>query len=407
MTAQHVTGHVEIRKLAGGDRFYVKLRLPDGTQPRRPLGKVWSRRSQPPPGYLTRRQAEARLAAILSGDDPLVNIEPAGARDTVTFKQATEEWLRYLEHDRGRKHSTLVDYRSNVRAHLLSYFGEGVDVETIDTTTVEEFKDTLLARGLAHRTVRKVLLALNGVLERAKRRGWIDANPCAAAEKVSVRHSKEYNVLSGEEVHAVVRAAPTEQIGHIIIIAAFSGLRMGEVRALRWRDVDFTASVIHVRRSYVQHLEGTPKSHEVRSVPMSDQVARVLDEVSRESEFTELGDRVFPDPLGQPLSDYMIRDKGLFPALAAAGIDRTDRVRFPARKGFVFHDLRHTFGTLCASEGIELVKIKDWMGHADIQTTMIYVHAVPRHDDAARLTAAFEPELGTGFGLELPTTERN
>jgi integrase len=58
----------------------------------------------------------------------------------------------------------------------------------------------------------------------------------------------------------------------------------------------------------------------------------------------------------------------------------------------VYHDLRHTFGTTCAASGIDLLKIKAWMGHANIETTMRYLHYVPRHDDAAGLTAAFTPE---------------
>jgi integrase len=58
----------------------------------------------------------------------------------------------------------------------------------------------------------------------------------------------------------------------------------------------------------------------------------------------------------------------------------------------VFHDLRHTFGTQCAAKGIDLRRIQAWMGHADIQTTMRYLHYVPAHDDAARLTAAFTAE---------------
>jgi integrase len=55
----------------------------------------------------------------------------------------------------------------------------------------------------------------------------------------------------------------------------------------------------------------------------------------------------------------------------------------------VYHDLRHSFGTTCAAKGIDLLKIKAWMGHANIETTMLYLHYVPQHDDAAGLTAAF------------------
>jgi integrase len=58
----------------------------------------------------------------------------------------------------------------------------------------------------------------------------------------------------------------------------------------------------------------------------------------------------------------------------------------------VFHDLRHTFGTRCAARVIDLRRMQAWMGHADIQTTMRYLHYVPQRDDAARLTAAFGTE---------------
>ena len=86
-------GQLVDRDRGGGPVFYAKLKLPDGTQPRRRLGHVWTKRSRPPDGYLTRAQAEARLQAILEGDDPLVNLSPS----RVTFKAACEERLRYLE----------------------------------------------------------------------------------------------------------------------------------------------------------------------------------------------------------------------------------------------------------------------------------------------------------------------
>ena len=89
-TGQRATGYVRVITRRDGDVFYAKLKLPDGTQPQRKLGKVWRKRTRPPAGYLTRRMAEARLAAILAGDDALVNIAPSH----VTFRQACDERLR-------------------------------------------------------------------------------------------------------------------------------------------------------------------------------------------------------------------------------------------------------------------------------------------------------------------------
>src|SRR4051794_16516874 len=96
------TGYVRVIERKGGPVAYAKLKLPDGTQPQRKLGRLWTKRTRPPAGYVTRGQAEARLAAILAGDDALVNLTPSH----VTVRAACEERLRYLEHDRQRKQST-------------------------------------------------------------------------------------------------------------------------------------------------------------------------------------------------------------------------------------------------------------------------------------------------------------
>ena len=80
--------------------------------------------------------------------------------------------------------------------------------------------------------------------------------------------------------------------------AAYAGLRLGELRALRWRDVDFERRILHVRRSFSLATEDVPKSGRARAVPMVDQVARVLDELSRRPAFTRVDELVFPNPAG-------------------------------------------------------------------------------------------------------------
>jgi integrase len=271
MATTKPTGHVEIQDRGGGPTFYAKLKLPDGTQPRRRLGRVWTKRTRPPDGHLTRRQAEARLQTILSGDDPLVSTTPSH----VTLGHACAERLRYLEHDRQRKRSTMSDYRHVVNHDLIPYFGERTPIESITTAHVEAFKDHLLTpeRGVSHRSAQKILVILHGVMARAKRKGWITTNPCDNAEKVTVRRCDEFNVLNVEQVHAVARAAP-EPLRQIILTAAFTGLRMGELLALRWRDVNFTDRILHVQRNYVAGAEDTPKSHRRRrSLPSTSSAA--------------------------------------------------------------------------------------------------------------------------------------
>jgi integrase len=109
--------------------------------------------------------------------------------------------------------------------------------------------------------------------------------------------------------------------------------------------VDFVGASIRVIRNMpVGGEEGAPKSGKGRSVPLIDQAARALDGLSRREHFTAPDDRVFPSNVGGMLGDDALRD-AFYAAMEAAGIDRKS---LPAKEGFVFHDLRHTFGTLGA-----------------------------------------------------------
>jgi integrase len=262
-------------------------------------------------------------------------------------------------------------------------------VEDITTDDIESLRERLLAKPLAHKTVQKILVLLGGILARAKRKGWITTNPCDNAEKVTVRRSDEFNVLDVEQVHAVARAAADDQLAALFTDAAFTGLRQGEILALRWRHVDFANRILHVRRNLPAGAseEDTPKSHRARSVPLSDQAVVALDGLSRREHFTGPDDLVFGTVTGGHLSDDDVRDS-FYVALDTAELGHLRAKTDP----IVYHDLRHTFGTQCAAKGIDLRRIQAWMGHANIATTMRYLHYVPQHDDAARLTAAFTSE---------------
>jgi integrase len=239
----------------------------------------------------------------------------------------------------------------------------------------------LIERRLARSTVQRDLANLSGIFRRARRKGWIATNPYDNAERVKVTDSGDFTVLSVEQLEAVARAAQTAQEAALYRAAAFTGLRLGELRALRWCDVDFATATVHVRRNLPAHgEEKVPKSRVVRSVPLIDQAARALDELSRREHLTEPDDRVFISPTGNTLDDGDARD-GFYRALERAGLGHLRRQEQP----ITFHDLRHTFGTLTVQVW-PVPEVQAYMGHADIKTTMRYVHHVPKHDAAERLS---------------------
>jgi len=394
-----------------GPVYYLRYRLADGRHVQRLLGPAHVGKGKPKAGYYTQKTAEEALQAELvkarEGTLP-----DSRARSGRTFEEACSEWLRYVEHDKQRAPSTLKDYRNVVNNCLLPEFGADTALEKITTDRIEAYRERLLAEGrLTRRSVQKVLVLLYGILKRAKRRKWISSNPAEDVERVTVKRSGDFNVLSPVEVEAVARAAGSEQDAAIFTVAAFIGLRLGELRALRWRDVDFAKQTVLVRGSYTHGRPGPPKSGKVRSVPLIDQAARSLDELSRRELFTGPDDLVFCTPVGEYVNDDRLRER-FYAALEAAGLG-------DKRKGddpMVFHDLRHTFGTL-AVEAWPLHDVQAYMGHADIQTTMIYVHHQPKATAADRLSQLVAQATGAETvsrtvprnaenGAQLSATER-
>jgi integrase len=353
--------------------WYAKYRLPDGRQVQKRLGPAWTGRGRPAAGYFTKRTAQGWLDDVLAqarrGELP--GMVATGA----TVADAAAEWLRWAEHDRACKPSTLVDYRHSA-GRINRDLGD-VRLEDVTPELLERWKATL---AVSNRTIVKYLVVLHGIFRRAMKVWGLPRNPVAEVERPRVRISNDVEAFSPEEVHALVRAASTRQDACLYLTAAFTGLRLGELLALRWGDIDFAGDALRVRRSYNVHGGvGTPKSGKVRSVPMVPDVARALAELGRRERFVGEDDLVFGGELGSFLDASALRDR-YKAALAAAEL-----------RQLRFHDLRHTFGTLAVRRA-EIPAVQAWMGHSDIQTTMRYVHHRNRGDEARVLAEAFRVE---------------
>ena len=367
------TGHVFRVERARGPVWYCKYRLADGRQVQRKLGPAWVDRGRPPTGYFTKRIAEAWLRDVL--DEARRGTLPGMVRSGATFADAAAEWLRFVEQDRGRKPSTLRDYRSVLNAHLLPAFGT-MPIEAITPDVIERWRRTSLD-GLSNRTKNKLLISLHGIFRRAQTMYGSGTNPLSRVEKHPQQSSGDVMVFSPEEVWALVRAAPSEADAALFLTAAFTGLRMGELLALRWRDVDFTGATIRVRASYASGILTTPKSGRVRAVPMAPDVASVIAALGGREHWTADDDLVFVGETGGYLDGSALRRRY-----------KTALVRAHLRP-LRFHDLRHTFGTRMIAKA-DVRRVQEWMGHADIQTTMKYLHYAPREEDARLVAEAFE-----------------
>jgi integrase len=327
------------------------------------------------------------------------------SHDRLTVLEAGERYVDHLEHVIERKRTTIQDYRGYLRGHFEPYFGDRA-IDKIEPGHVIAYLKRKRSQNLSAKTVQNHLTFLHGVFAFAKSRGWVSSNPLLAVDRPRKPASlhRRIRFLQPEELDAVVRAVPDDELGGVeralYLTAAMTGLRQGELLALRWRDVDWVAGLVRVAdncpRGRVDRAD-SPKSHTGRSVPMADRVAQELERLFQRSRWQDDDDLVFCHPeTGHALDASKMRKRFRI-ALGRA------RVR-----EITFHELRHTFGTQLAAARVPLRAIQEWMGHADARTTEIYRHYAPDPAGGATLVErafARGPNLGPNLSESEGTSD--
>lgn len=329
---------------------------------------------------LTRSQAERELRRQMEREQAL-----APVRERMTVDRAAERLIDHLE-ALGRKETTMTVYRSLYRTHLVPHLGT-LDLERVKPEDVERMVGRMRRSGTGPKTTVNALALLHQVFDHGRRRGWCNSNPCALVDRPRVEQSADIHYLELPEIEAVLRAVRADEpLGStdrtLYLTAAMTGLRQGELLALRWRDIDWTAGRVRVRRNYVRGHLGTPKSRRSsRAVPLSDRVAGELERHFQRSHYQDDDDLVFGHPEKGTVLDHSYLVRRFKKALEAAGVRK---VRF--------HDLRHTFGTRMAATGVPMRTLQEWLGHRDLKTTMIYADYAPSAHEAEWVEAAFGGE---------------
>jgi integrase len=382
------TGSLLVRRDAQGrESWYGRWRA-DGRRLQRLIGP--KRHSGRRDG-LTRAQAERELAR-------LIDRERGRPAAQITVDAAGTQLIARLQ-ALGRKPTTIDTYRSLLRTHLSLL--EEAELDRIRPHDVEDLIGRIRRAGTGPKTTRNAITLLHQIFEFGRRKGWCRDNPCTGIELPRLDESAEIHFLDQPELEAVLRAVDVdaEPFGGmdrtLFLVAAMTGLRQGELLALRWRDVDWTARKVRVRRNYVRGHWGTPKSRRgSRSVPMADRVATELERLFQRSSYQDDDALVFGHPHTGKVLDHSQLVRRFKAALKAGGVR-------PVR----FNDLRHTFGTRMAAANVPLRTLQEWMGHRDIKTTQIYADYQPDDRREAELVdRAFAQ--GSIQGSNLSASER-
>lgn len=249
------TGSLLIRTdSAGRELWYGKWR----SNGRQAMRKIGPKRGGAVKEGLTRAQAEGELRRLIAE----VRVTPAPGE----LLNVGEVARRYLVHSerRGRKPSTLRNVESEVRVHIAPFFGTK-SLDAIGPGDVLDFVVMLEDGDLSPKSIRNVIGTLSALFNFAKapQRRWASRNPCEGVELPAVEECVEIRFLTLEEVDALIdhaRPGMFEAIDRAMYrTAAMTGLRQGELIALRWMDVDWPSSRIRVRQNYVLGEFGTPK----------------------------------------------------------------------------------------------------------------------------------------------------
>jgi integrase len=319
------------------------------------------------------------------------------------FRTCAWAWYESRKREKNWKPSTARDYAGmlaepdseprNVRGRrplgrIMRAFGD-LPMEIINAQDTEAFFDGLDAeKGIGPRVINSHRVLLAQVFAYAHERGWIAEDPMRKIRKRKEDDPAELVVYSPEQIHAIAReleADPT--MAAMVVVGGFSGLRIGELLELRWRDVSFDGKRIHVQRSLSGGQVTTPKSRKTRSVPMASQVAEALAKLSERDRLTGKDDLIFPatktidgksthmDPNGVRARYVEARD--------------TARMKDKDMPALSFHGLRHSFASRLAAKGVDIISIQEFCGHSDLKTTRRYMHFAERHDDAQKLSQAF------------------
>ncbi|HEX4307083.1 MAG TPA: site-specific integrase [Solirubrobacterales bacterium] len=420
-------GFLHVRAQNGRTFYEARWRDLDGAQRRKRLGPAWvertedgkwrPRRGRPQQGFLDERLAYPMMADVIDAHEEELarQVRP---RKEAFFPEVVEAWLVYLETEKRVKPSTLSRYMRLVawpqkdgdprRGRIMAAFGKRRLFE-ITVLDARAFLSMLDREKISARTVNVHRETMHAIFEFARREDafGVPSNPFAATKKRPEEGSQPIDTFEADEIIAVAETARAglhrqadkfekdrssaetawerrrlnEQDAALFVIAACTGLRLGELRALRWRDVDLRKGLLSVSRSFSDQKETSTKSRRSRTVPLADQAIAEFRRLRRRTRFTGRDDIVFCRADGGPLGASAARER-FVRAQQKAGL----RVRR-------FHDLRHTFGSLAIRE-FDVRAVKEMMGHASLTTTERYLHSKPRPGDSAKLTSIFATEDG-------------
>jgi integrase len=280
----------------------------------------------------------------------------APTRSRVTFRTLANEWqVSVLP---MYKHSTQKHRRFMLKKHLLPRFGDK-PISDVTRQEIQAYVAHLTQAGYAPKSIDHVHDVLSAVLRTAVKWGHLQENPAAGVDLPKLKTVRPKWALTTSQAAALLAALPS-LARTMVGLALLTGLRRGELFALRWQDIDEQGRWLTVREAVYDGTFDTPKTEAgVRQIPLSELALRFIVEWKRNVKRTEPDTLVFSTRSGKPISPNNVLRRMIFPACEA--------LRLPHATWLTF---RRTYSSWAHDKGVPGKVVAQLMGHANVDTTL-------------------------------------
>ena len=303
--------------------------------------------------------------------------------DNITLDFLFHKWLYEVKINDNIKPSTFESYESTYRNYIQNSDIANLKLFNIKSIQLQGYYNNLSKNGFSSSKIKKTNKLLYQFFKYAINEGYLYRNPAEnitipKQEIEKIQKDEEIEYFSEKEINKLKKAIKDTDIELIVLTALGTGLRQGELLALRWQDINFKTHQLTVNRTvkkiYVFNSDGskeqktlffTPKTkNSKRIVDIPDNLFALLEKYSQENNYT-------PDTLVFNDNNNVLEARKLFRKWT--NILKTNNL--PHKK---FHSLRHTYATLLLSKGVDLLTVSKLLGHSSIKITEIYTHVIPQ-----------------------------
>jgi integrase len=262
------------------------------------------------------------------------------------------------------KYATQKHYKYMLGVHLIPMFGER-RLPDISREAIQTFLAAKLRDGFAWDTVHHIKCALSKVLGTAEEWDYISDNPVRKTRLPRREYKSERSILTSEQIKQLLAALP-EPSKSVAKLLVLTGLRIGELLALRWKSVDLDARTLRITETvYDGHFDSPKTKRSVRSIPIGSESVSIISALRTKAHDPDT--LVVSTGSGQPLCRRNLLHRHLQPACASLSLPK-----------ITWHSLRHCHATLLDAVGAPLGTVQALLGHASSEVTrQIYLHAIP------------------------------